>query len=143
MVGRRDVIKALTQLKSYLDYGTFQPIQIAATVTLNEATEYPAELSSIYESRRNALYDGLQRIGWDILKPKGTMFAWARIPEAYEEMDSIEFATHVVNECDVAVSPGVGFGPGGERFVRFALIENEQRITQAVRNLKRGLTRLS
>ncbi|MBZ2196696.1 aminotransferase class I/II-fold pyridoxal phosphate-dependent enzyme [Occultella gossypii] len=143
MVGRRDVIKALSQLKSYLDYGTFQPIQIAATVTLNEATEYPAELSAIYESRRDTLYDGLARIGWDILKPKGTMFAWARIPEPYREMDSIEFATHLVNACDVAVSPGVGFGPGGEGFVRFALIENEQRIGQAVRGIKRGLTRLT
>lgn len=114
MVGRRDVIKALAQLKSYLDYGTFQPIQIAATVTLNEATDYPSEISGVYESRRNALYDGLQRIGWDILKPKGTMFAWAKIPEPYADMDSIEFATHLVNTCDVAVSPGVGFGPGGE-----------------------------
>ncbi|MFV0426775.1 MAG: aminotransferase class I/II-fold pyridoxal phosphate-dependent enzyme [Beutenbergiaceae bacterium] len=143
LVGRRDVIAALAQLKSYLDYGTFQPIQIAATVTLNEATEYPRELSQVYESRRNTLCDGLDRIGWNILRPKGTMFAWAQIPEPYAEMDSIEFATHMVNECDVALSPGVGFGPGGDRFVRFALIENEQRIAQAVRNLKRGLTRLS
>jgi alanine-synthesizing transaminase len=141
-VGRPDVVGALAKLKSYLDYGTFQPIQIAATVTLNEANEYPAELSGVYESRRNALYDGLQRIGWDIHKPAGTMFAWARIPEPYRDMGSIEFATHVIERCDVAVSPGVGFGPGGDGFVRFALIENEQRIAQAVRGLGRGLERL-
>ena len=142
MVGRSDVVGALGQLKSYLDYGTFQPIQIAATVTLNEADDYPRHLSSIYESRRDALYDGLARVGWDILKPRGTMFAWAKIPEPYAEMDSITFAKHLVSECDVAVSPGVGFGPGGEGFVRFALIENEQRIGQAVRGIRRGLTRL-
>ncbi|MFF2832966.1 aminotransferase class I/II-fold pyridoxal phosphate-dependent enzyme [Cellulosimicrobium cellulans] len=143
LVGRRDVVGALAKLKSYLDYGTFQPIQIAATVTLNEATEFPQEISSVYESRRDALYDGLQRIGWDIHKPGGTMFAWARIPEPYRDMGSIEFATHLVEECDVAVSPGVGFGPGGDEFVRFALIENEHRIGQAIRGLKRGLTRLA
>lgn len=142
MLGRPDVIAALTQLKSYLDYGTFQPIQIAATVTLNEATEYPRELSEIYESRRNALVDGLSRAGWEIHRPRGTMFAWARIPEAYREMGSIEFATHLIRECDVAVSPGVGFGTGGDDFVRFALIENEQRIAQAARSIRRGLTRL-
>lgn len=142
LVGRSDVVGALAKLKSYLDYGTFQPIQIAATVTLNEALEYPAELSAVYESRRNALVDGLGRIGWDILRPKGTMFAWARIPEPYRDLGSIEFAELVVRECDVAVSPGVGFGPGGDGHVRFALIENEQRIAQAVRGLRRGLTRL-
>lgn len=142
MVGRADVIAALQQLKSYLDYGTFQPIQIAATVTLNEARDYPAELSGVYESRRNALVDGLARAGWEIPRPRGTMFAWARIPEPYREMGSIEFATHLVRECDVAVSPGVGFGAGGDDFVRFALIENEHRIGQAVRSIKRGLVRL-
>jgi alanine-synthesizing transaminase len=142
LVGRQDVVGALAKLKSYLDYGTFQPIQIAATVTLNEALDYPAELSTVYESRRNALVDGLGRIGWDILKPRGTMFAWARIPEPYRELGSIEFAEMLVRDCDVAVSPGVGFGPGGDGHVRFALIENEQRIGQAVRGLRKGLTRL-
>lgn len=142
LVGRKDVVGALAKLKSYLDYGTFQPIQIAATVTLNEALDYPAELSTVYESRRNALVDGLGRIGWDILRPRGTMFAWARIPEPYREMGSIEFAEMLVRDCDVAVSPGVGFGPGGDGHVRFALIENEQRIGQAVRGLRKGLTRL-
>lgn len=142
LVGRRDVVGALAKLKSYLDYGTFQPIQIAATVTLNEATDYPAELSAVYESRRNALVDGLSRIGWDILRPRGTMFAWARIPEPYRDLGSIEFAEMLVRDCDVAVSPGVGFGPGGDGHARFALIENEQRIGQAVRGLRKGLTRL-
>jgi len=142
LVGRRDVVDALAKLKSYLDYGTFQPIQIAATVTLNEATDYPRELSKVYEARRDALVDGLARIGWDILRPRGTMFAWAKIPEPYADMGSIEFAQHLVRACDVAVSPGVGFGPGGDGHVRFALIENEQRIGQAVRGLRRGLDRL-
>jgi alanine-synthesizing transaminase len=142
LVGRQDVVGALAKLKSYLDYGTFQPIQIAATVTLNEATDYPAELSGVYQARRDALVDGLGRIGWDILRPRGTMFAWARIPEPYRHLGSIEFAELLVRDCDVAVSPGVGFGPGGDGHVRFALIENEQRIAQAVRGLRRGLDRL-
>jgi alanine-synthesizing transaminase len=142
LVGNAEVVGALTKLKSYLDYGTFQPIQIAATVTMNEASDYPAEVNAVYESRRNALVDGLARIGWPIERPRGTMFAWAPIPEPYAEMGSIEFATMLVKEADVAVSPGVGFGPAGDAFVRFALIENEQRIVQAVRNLKRGLPKL-
>ena len=142
LVGNAEVVAALVKLKSYLDYGTFQPIQIAATVTMNEATEYPAEVCAIYQSRRDALCDGLSRIGWDVAKPRGTMFVWAPIPEPYAEMGSLEFSSHIVEECEVATSPGIGFGPGGDGFVRFALIENEQRVAQAVRNLKRGLTKL-
>ena len=142
MLGRADVIAALAKLKSYLDYGTFQPIQIAATVTLNEAPDFPLEVNEIYQTRRDSLCGGLQRIGWDIEPPKGTMFVWAPIPEAYSEMGSIEFASMLVKEANVAVSPGVGFGPGGDGFVRFALIENEQRTQQAVRNLRKALTRL-
>ena len=142
MLGRPDVIAALAKLKSYLDYGTFQPIQIAATVTLNEAADFPLEVNEIYQTRRDSLCGGLQRIGWDIEPPKGTMFVWAPIPEAYSEMGSIEFASMLVKEANVAVSPGVGFGPGGDRFVRFALIENEQRTQQAIRNLRKALTRL-
>ena len=142
MLGRADVIAALAKLKSYLDYGTFQPIQIAATVTLNEAADFPLEVNEIYQTRRDALCGGLHRIGWDIEPPKGTMFVWAPIPEAYSEMGSIEFASMLVKEAHVAVSPGVGFGPGGDGFVRFALIENEQRTQQAVRNLRKALTRL-
>ncbi|HEY6532668.1 MAG TPA: aminotransferase class I/II-fold pyridoxal phosphate-dependent enzyme [Acidimicrobiales bacterium] len=142
MVGRADVVAALAKLKSYLDYGTFQPIQIAATVTLNEATDFPKQVNEVYQSRRDTLCDGLNRIGWAVEPPKGTMFVWAPIPEAYSDMGSIEFASSLVKEANVAVSPGVGFGPGGDGFVRFALIENEQRTLQAVRNLRRGLTRL-
>ncbi|MGH8971549.1 MAG: aminotransferase class I/II-fold pyridoxal phosphate-dependent enzyme [Actinomycetes bacterium] len=142
LVGNAEVVGALTKLKSYLDYGTFQPIQIAATVTMNEAGDYPQEVNAVYQSRRDTLCEGLERIGWDIERPRGTMFAWAPIPEPYRDLGSIEFAKLLVTDCDVAVSPGVGFGPGGDGHVRFALIENEQRITQAVRQLKRGLPKL-
>ena len=142
MVGNTDVVQALVKLKSYLDYGMFQPIQIAATVTLNEFPEFPKEVCGIYQSRRDSLIDGLARIGWDIPKSRGSMFVWAPIPEPYRDMDSVEFCSHLVQECHVALSPGSGFGPGGEGYARFALIENEQRIAQAVRNLKTGLTKL-
>ncbi|HEX8582432.1 MAG TPA: aminotransferase class I/II-fold pyridoxal phosphate-dependent enzyme [Acidimicrobiales bacterium] len=142
VVGNREVVAGLGRLKSYLDYGTFQPIQIAATVTLNEAPEFPKLVREVYESRRNALCDGLNRIGWDVARPRGTMFVWAPIPEPYREMGSIEFASFLVRDAHVAVSPGVGFGPGGDGHVRFALIENEQRIAQATRNLRRALTKL-
>jgi alanine-synthesizing transaminase len=142
MVGNAEVVAALAKLKSYLDYGTFQPIQIAATVTMNEASDYPAEVCAVYESRRNTLIDGLAKIGWTVPKPRGTMFVWAPIPGPYAEMGSLEFASHLISECDVATSAGEGFGPGGDGFVRFALIENEQRIHQAVRNLRRGLIKL-
>ena len=143
MVGNAEVVGALAKLKSYLDYGTFQPIQIAATVTLNEATEYPKEVQAIYQARRDALCDGLDRIGWDMPRPGGTMFAWAPIPEPYRHLGSVEFAKKLVTEAHVACSPGVGFGPGGEGYVRFALIENEQRIHQAMRGLKRALPELA
>ena len=142
LVGNRDVVQALAKLKSYLDYGTFQPIQIATTVTLNEVPDFPKEVLEIYQGRRDTLCDGLDRIGWSFPKPMGTMFAWAPIPEPYREMGSIEFASFLVKEANVAVSPGIGFGPGGEGFVRFALIENEQRIAQAVRSLRKALVKL-
>ena len=142
MVGNAEVIAALTKLKSYLDYGSFQPIQIAATVTLNEAADYPTEVRETYQLRRDALCDGLNRIGWPLQPPPGTMFAWAPIPEPYRSMGSIEFASMLVREANVAVSPGIGFGPGGENHVRFALIENEQRIAQAVRHMRNVLVDL-
>ncbi len=142
LVGNAAVVAALTKLKSYLDYGTFQPVQIAATVAMNEAPDYPKVVNATYQARRDALCDGLDRIGWHISKPRGTMFVWAPIPEPYREMGSLEFASHLVSEAEVAASPGVGFGPGGDGHVRFALIENEQRIGQAVRNLRRTLTKL-
>lgn len=142
MVGNPQIVAALTKLKSYLDYGTFQPIQIASIVTLNEAPDYPEVVNEIYLSRRNALCEGLNRIGWEVEKPRGTMFVWAPIPEPYHEIGSLEFAKFLVTDAEVATSPGVGFGKGGEGFVRFALIENEQRIQQSIRNLRRSLTKL-
>ncbi|MCU1492453.1 MAG: aspartate/tyrosine/aromatic aminotransferase [Acidimicrobiaceae bacterium] len=142
LVGNAEVVAALTKLKSYLDYGTFQPIQIASIVAMNEAPDYPKVVNEIYLHRRDALCDGLKRIGWDVPRPKGTMFVWAEIPEPYKEMGSLEFAKFLVSEAKVATSPGVGFGPGGDGFVRFALIENEQRIGQATRTLRRALTKL-
>jgi alanine-synthesizing transaminase len=142
LVGNAEVVQALTKLKTYLDYGTFQPIQIAAIVAMNEAPGYPLVVNEIYQHRRDALCDGLNRIGWEVARPKGTMFLWAPIPEPYREMGSLEFAKYLVAEAKVATAPGVGFGPGGDGFVRFALIENEQRIAQAMRTLKGALTKL-
>jgi alanine-synthesizing transaminase len=142
LVGNAPMVQALTKLKSYLDYGTFQPIQIAAIVAMNEAPDYPKVVNEIYQSRRDALCDGLERIGWHVDKPRGTMFVWAPIPEPYLEMGSLEFAKYLVTDARIATSPGMGFGKGGEGFVRFALIENEQRIAQGVRTMKRALTRL-
>lgn len=139
MVGNAKVIAALTKLKSYLDYGTFQPIQIATTVVLNEHSDYPLEVNEIYHGRRNALVDGLNRLGWEIEKPKGTMFVWAPIPEPYKHLDDIDFCKLLLNEGSVATSPGMGFGPGGEGHVRFALIENEKRIAQGLRGIKKAL----
>jgi alanine-synthesizing transaminase len=142
LVGKAEVVQALAKLKSYLDYGAFQPVQIAATVTLNEDPGHPERVQPIYQSRRDALCDGLARIGWEVEPPRGTMFVWAPIPEPYRELGSVEFASMLVKEARVATSPGVGFGPGGDGHVRFALIENEQRIAQGVRNLRRALTKL-
>jgi alanine-synthesizing transaminase len=142
LLGNAEVVAALAKLKSYLDYGTFAPIQIAATVAMNEKPDFPKEVNEVYRGRRDALIDGLARVGWEIEKPRGTMFVWAKIPEPYEELGSLEFAKLMVNEAKVAVAPGMGFGPGGEGFVRFALVENEQRIGQAVRGIKKGLEKL-
>jgi alanine-synthesizing transaminase len=142
LLGNAEVVAALAKLKSYLDYGTFQPIQIASIVAMNEAPDYPSEVNQVYLGRRDALVDGLARIGWEIEKPKGTMFVWAPVPPPYEELGSLEFAKMLVRDAKVAVSPGNGFGPGGEGFVRFALVENEHRIGQAVRGIRRALTKL-
>ncbi|MGH9208610.1 MAG: aminotransferase class I/II-fold pyridoxal phosphate-dependent enzyme [Acidimicrobiales bacterium] len=142
LVGNPEIVAALTKLKSYLDYGTFQPIQIAAIVAMNEASAYPKVVNEIYQGRRDALCDGLSRMGWEVSRPKGTMFVWAPIPDPYREMGSLEFSKLLVSQAQVATSPGVGFGPGGDGHVRFALIENEKRIGQAVRSLRRHLTKL-
>jgi len=143
MVGNKEVVAALTKLKSYLDYGTFQPVQIASIVAMNEASDYPDRLREIYTSRRDTLIEGLQRIGWNVAAPKGSMFIWAPIPPEYAEFNSLEFSTYLVDKADVATSPGVGFGDGGDRHVRFALIENELRTRQAIHQLKNALTRLT
>jgi alanine-synthesizing transaminase len=139
VVGNAEIVAALGKLKSYLDYGTFQPIQIASIIALNECDDYVPEVVSIYKRRRDILVDGLNRMGWEVEKPKATMFVWARIPEPYRHMDSLEFALFLLDEAKVAVSPGMGFGPSGEGYVRFALVENDQRTAQAVRGLRKAL----
>jgi alanine-synthesizing transaminase len=139
VLGNADVVAALARLKSYLDYGTFQPIQIASIVAMNEAADHPEEVNETYRGRRDALCDGLARIGWPVERPRGTMFVWAPVPEPYRELGSLGFALKLAREAKVAVSPGEGFGPGGEHHVRFALVENEQRIRQAVRGIGRVL----
>jgi alanine-synthesizing transaminase len=136
VLGRADVVGALARLKSYLDYGSFQPLQIAATVALREARDQPAQAADVYEGRRNALCDGLTRAGWEVARPKATMFVWARIPTDEQAQG---FALRLLREAHVAVSPGSGFGADGEGFVRFALVENEQRIAQAVRGIRRAI----
>ena len=140
IVGNPQIVAALAKLKSYLDYGTFQPIQIASIIALNEGDAYVSEVNDIYLRRRDVLIDGLERAGWSVAKPKGTMFVWAPIPAEYLEMGSLDFSYHLLAEAKVAVSPGVGFGPSGDGHVRFALVENEHRITQATLALKRALT---
>jgi alanine-synthesizing transaminase len=139
MLGRPDVVAALAKLKSYLDYGTFQPIQIASIVALRDTPGYPSEVCEIYRSRRDALCSGLARAGWEVDPPRGTMFVWAPIPEPFRAQGSLGFALRLAQEASVAVSPGIGFGEGGDEHVRFALVENEQRIAQAARSIRRLL----
>jgi alanine-synthesizing transaminase len=139
VAGNSEMVAALGKLKSYLDYGTFQPIQIASIIALNDGDDYVAEVNEIYDRRMNILIDGLNRSGWTIDKPKGTMFVWAEIPQAFLGGGSMEFARILLRDAKVAVSPGIGFGPSGEGFVRFALVENEHRIQQAVRGIRRVL----
>jgi alanine-synthesizing transaminase len=138
-VGNKNIVYALTRIKSYLDYGMFQPIQIASIIALNGQQDCVSEITEIYKGRRDALVDGLQRVGWNIEKPKATMFVWAEIPEKYKKLGSIEFAKFILKEAKVAVSPGIGFGEYGDDFVRFALVENEQRIKQAVKGIRKVL----
>ncbi len=140
-LGNSEMLSALARLKSYFDYGVFQPIQIAAIIALNENQDCVAETVEIYRRRRDTLINGLKRIGWEIEKPKGTMFVWAEIPEAFKKMGSINFTKHLLEEGKVAVSPGIGFGECGEGFVRFALVENEPRIKQAVKGIKKALNK--
>jgi len=138
-VGNPAMIAALARLKSYMDYGMFQPIQVAAIAALNGPQDCVEEIRVLYKARRDVLIDGLNRIGWHVTKPKATMFVWARIPEEFETMGSLEFATFLLQEGKVAVSPGIGFGEYGDKYVRFALIENEHRTRQAIRGIRRAL----
>ena len=134
--GNKDLIGALSRVKSYYDYGLFTPIQVASIVALNEGDQEVKKIRDMYKERRDVLCDGLNKIGWEIEKPKATMFVWAKIPEKFK-MKSVEFSKLLLNECDVAVSPGIGFGQYGDSYVRFSLIENRQRINQAVKGIKK------
>ena len=134
--GNRQMIQALARIKSYLDYGVFQPIQIAGIIALEGDQACVGEIVDVYRKRRDVLVDGLGKQGWAIPKPKGTMFVWAPIPDPFRAMGSLEFAKLLIQDAKVAVSPGIGFGEYGEGYVRFALVENEQRIRQALRGLK-------
>lgn len=139
--GNRDMVHALGRIKSYLDYGVFQPIQIAGIIALEGDQACVADIVEVYRKRRDVLVEGLNKLGWAVAKPKGTMFVWAPIPEAFRAMGSLEFAKLLIQECKVASAPGIGFGEYGEGHVRFALVENEQRIKQALRGLKSLTTR--
>ena len=137
-VGNREMIGALARMKSYLDYGMFQPVQIAAIAALNGPQDCVLETAERYRVRRDVLCEGLTRIGWDMPKPKASMFVWGHIPEPYRKMGSIEFSKFLLKEAKVAVSPGIGFGEYGDEYVRFALIENEHRTRQAVRGIRKA-----
>src|SRR5689334_4853214 len=132
-LGNRKMIAALARIKSYLDYGVFQPIQIASIIALRECEEEPRKICAMYQKRRDVLVNGLKRAGWPVEKPRGSMFLWAPVPERFRQNGSLEFAKLLLEKAQVAVSPGIGFGPMGEGHVRFALIENDQRIRQACR----------
>jgi alanine-synthesizing transaminase len=134
-LGNAKMISALARIKSYLDYGVFQPIQIASIVALRECDEESVKICEVYKRRRDVLVDGLCRAGWPVQSPRGTMFLWAPLPERYRNLGSLEFSKLLMEKALVAVSPGVGFGPMGEGFVRFALIENEHRTRQATRSI--------
>ena len=137
MTGNKEIISALKRVKSYLDYGIFQPIQISAITALNETRDCVEQAAETYRIRRNRLIDSFSKYGWKINKPDATMFVWAEIPDKYKHLGSLEFSKKLITDCNVAVSPGIGFGKNGDNFVRFALIENEQRILQAARSIKK------
>ena len=138
--GNSQLVQALTKIKSYLDYGTFTPIQVAAIKAINDCDNEVASICSMYESRRNELCDGLNRIGWDVKKPLATMFVWAKIPNKFLKLGSLEFSKLLIEHAQVAVSPGAGFGKDGDEYVRFSLIENEHRTRQAIRGIKNFLS---
>ncbi len=134
--GNKRLIAALARIKSYLDYGAFTPIQVAATAALNGPQDCVDEIRARYRERRDVLIDGLAAAGWEAPRPLATMFVWAPLPTAFRAMGSLEFSKRLLVEAEVAVSPGIGFGEYGEGFVRLALVENRQRIRQAARNIK-------
>ncbi|MFQ5354503.1 MAG: aminotransferase class I/II-fold pyridoxal phosphate-dependent enzyme, partial [Thermodesulfobacteriota bacterium] len=138
----RKMVGALTRIKSYLDYGMFQPIQIAAIIALNGPQDCVSDIVALYKKRRDVLVESFGNAGWDIPKPLATMFIWARIPEALREKGSLEFSKFLLDEAKVAVSPGIGFGEYGDEYVRLALVENENRIRQAAKGVKKVLSSL-
>jgi len=141
MVGNPKIVSALKRIKSYMDYGIFAPVQVAGIAALNGPQDCVQEIRDLYKLRRDRLVEGLNRAGWKIPKPKGTMFVWGEIPEEFKSMGSLEFSKKLIEEAKVAVSPGIGFGNYGEGFVRFALVENEKRIMQAVRGIRRFINK--
>ncbi len=141
MVGNANIVSALKRIKSYMDYGIFTPVQVAGIAALNGQQDCVDQIRGVYKLRRDRLVEGLSRAGWHIPKPKGTMFVWGEIPEEHKSMGSLEFSKMLIEEAKVAVSPGIGFGNYGEGFVRFALVENEKRIMQAVRGIRRFLNK--
>ena len=142
-VGNRDIIDALAKIKGYYDYGIFAPIQIAAIMALRDSEDCARENALTYQSRRDVLVEGLNRVGWQMEKPRGTMFVWAPIPADHRHMGSMEFCMKMLEEAEVCMSPGIGFGDKGEGYVRLALVENELRIKQAIRQIKRALSTIS
>ena len=137
--GNREIIEALARIKGYYDYGIFAPIQVAAIMALRTPEDTVTENAAVYQKRRDVLVDGLNRIGWKVQKPQASMFVWAPIPEAWKHLNSLEFAMKLLSEAEVCVSPGAGFGHNGEGYIRIALVENEDRIRQAVRQIRRAL----
>ncbi len=138
-LGNRQLIAALARIKSYLDYGIFQPIQIASIIALRECEDETERICAIYQQRRDVLIQGLDRAGWPVEPPRGSMFVWAPVPEQYRALGSLEFSKLLLEKALVAVSPGIGFGPLGEGYVRFALVENDHRLKQAAASIRKFL----
>ena len=141
--GNKELLSALSRIKSYFDYGLFTPIQVAAIKALDEGDKFVDEIRDMYQSRRDVLIEGLNKAGWKVESPKATMFIWAKIPSTHKHLGSLEFSKQLLSEAQVAVSPGIGFGTYGEGYVRFSLIENEHRSRQAIRNIKKFLSNTS
>jgi alanine-synthesizing transaminase len=138
-VGNRDIVGALRKIKGYYDYGIFSAIQIAGIVALRHCDDDVAQQAGLYQNRRDVMCEGLERIGWPVTPPKAGMFVWTRIPEPFDRMGSMEFSIQMMNRANVALAPGIGFGEEGEGFLRLALVENEHRIRQAIRQMKRAM----